>query len=149
MGTDESTKQDPKPVGSHRYHVPGRETEVVSKDYRLRRVGGFVVIENIVPKLLHGAELKEVWEAATSKQDCHGVILHFPTPNYVSSVVIVALREIGKQMQESGRPWRAVLHPKLRLLLEIFDLKDAIPTEDRLETAVKRMRELVGLPPEV
>jgi hypothetical protein len=148
VGTDKPKPTEPLPVGSHRYHVPGRQTTVVSAAFRLRRVSDFVVIENVVPKLMNGEELKAVWEAAVSKEDCKGVILHFPSPTYVSSVVIVTLREIGRQMQEAGRPWRAVLHPKLRLLLEIFELKDVIPTEDRLENAVKRMRELMGLPAE-
>lgn len=131
-------------VGSTRYFVPGRDTDVDSETFRLRRAERCIVVENLNPNLTQHEELRAVCRQAFEKSGKIGVVLHFPTPKYVTSLFIVALREIGREARAAKRPFLAVLHPKLRLLLAIFELQDDIPTEDRLEIALQTLNNQHG-----
>lgn len=137
---------EPLPVSARmsRYHVPGDDTKVMSSAFRLRRVNRCIVIETLNPRLVQHEEIKSVFHQAVAKPDRIGVIINFPTPNYVTSLFIVALREIAREAKAGGIPFIGVLHPKLRLLLRIFELQDDIPTEDRLDLAIRTMNERWG-----
>jgi hypothetical protein len=127
-----------------RYHVPGDETKVSVGSFRLRRVNHCIVIESLNPRLVDHEGLRKAFAEATAKPDRIGVVINFPTPTYVTSLVIVAIRELARQAHADGIPFMGVFHPKLRLLLRIFELQDEVPSEARLDLALRVLNEKWG-----
>lgn len=144
MAGKDGEPKAPKPPPMDRYHVPGDETKVSVSSFRLRRVNHCVVIESLNPRLMDHDGLRKAFAEAAAKPDRVGVVINFPTPTYVTSLVIVAIRELARQAHAEGVPFMGVFHPKLRLLLRIFELQDEIPTEARLDLALRVMNERWG-----
>jgi len=117
------------------------DTSVNSSKFRLRRVGGVLVVESLVQQLdAHEALLKVINEAMSKTGD--GLIIHLPTPNYITSLFIHSILDAADACKEAGRPFLAVVHPKLKLLIQMFNLQDHIPCADRLDSAITKIHSM-------
>ncbi len=83
--------------------------------------------------------LRDVFNEALAKTS-DGIIVHIPMPKYVTSLFFVALQDIARQAETAGCPFMVVVHPKLRVLMQMFQLDDTIPLAERLDQAMKQIR---------
>lgn len=117
----------------------GRETSVQSSTFRLRRVHNVIVVESLSSRLTEGDSLLDVVDQALQKPG-DGIIIHLPTPTYVTSQFLRCLRDAGERIAAAGRPFVAVVHPKMRLLIEMFNLQDELPTVKSLVDALDAVK---------
>lgn len=111
-----------------------------SSKFRLRRVGGVQVIESLVSQLESYDELHKIVAEAMSRPG-DGLIIHLPTPTYITSLFIQGIVDAADDSKRADRPFFAVVHPKLKLLIQMFNLADSIPCADRLDTAINRIHQ--------
>jgi len=116
--------------------LEGRDTGTLSTRFKMRRVEDVLVVETISEGLNNPEALVGVWEEALEKQS-KGVIIHLPTPKYVSSLFIRTLLDCAEDARKKSKPFVVVVHPKLRLLFQMFELLDEVPMADRLNRAVE------------
>ncbi len=116
-----------------------KETSGGSPVFRLRRVSGVIVIESLSAKLSEHEALKEVI-GEILEEKIEGVILHLPTPTYVSSLFLLAMVKIAEEYKQLGTPFYAVMHPKMRLLVDMFNLSKEIPYAERLDRAIEKIK---------
>lgn len=117
----------------------GRETSVQSSSFRLRRVRDLIVIESLVSRLTQGDAIIDVTRQAVEKNS-DGVIFHLPTPTYVTSDFMRCLRDAAEIAQENSVPYFAVVHVKLRLLIEMFGLEHVIRPAKTLVEAMESLK---------
>lgn len=115
--------------------LDGRETGTLSTRFKLRRVDDVLLIESLSDGLNNSEALGSVWQEARGKKS-RGIILHLPTPKYVSSLFIRQILRCSQDAAAARTPFTVVVHPKLRLLFQMFEMLDEMPTAERLDRAL-------------
>lgn len=100
-----------------------------------------LVIENLIADLNHPEILTSLFDKVLNKDDS-GIVLHLPRPTSVTSLYLDAINEAAKKAALQRHPFFAVVHPKLRLLMSLFQLEDLINTAPNLNDAIAAVTEL-------
>lgn len=117
----------------------GRETGTTSTRFKLRRLEDVIVVESVSEGLNHSEALSALWGEALGKKQ-NGIIIHLPSPKYVSSLFIRGLYDCALDASEKNVPFVLVVHPKLRLLFHMFELLDEVPIAERLDRAMDAIK---------
>ncbi|MCA8939964.1 MAG: hypothetical protein KDB07_09155 [Planctomycetes bacterium] len=141
---EENTKRFTQKVGVKRFtERTSRDTQVHSSTFRARWLEGVLVIESLVSKIDRDDVLMDVFNQSLEKEP-EGIILNLQRPRYISSLLIVAIRDIAKRAAELDIPFVAVIHPKLRLLLEMFGITSVVRTGENLDRTVRELHQEIS-----